>query len=86
MPSNAEIFSDLQAAGMRPEGLTDSGRVETHRRLYGADDDPLAGLRLRRERRGEPVGRIVDQPLEWWQVIENQTAREGARLRREGRV
>lgn len=72
---------------MSPEGLTDSERVETHRRLYGGGDDPLAGLRLRRERRGEPVGQIDQpQPLEWWQVIENQTAREVSRLRREGRV
>lgn len=49
-------------------------------------DDPVAGLRQRRERRGLPTGRIVPQPLEWWQVIENQTARDLSRLRRDGRV
>lgn len=51
-------------------------------------EDRFAGLRMRRQRRGLPTGRIDTPaaPLEWWQVIENQTARDVARLRREGRI
>ncbi len=58
-------------------------RTSTYPKAVG---DPVAGLRQRREQRGLPTGRIVPEPLEWWQVIENQTAREVSRLRREGKV
>lgn len=54
--------------------------------------DPLAGLKMRRARRGlpnstpTPTPSTATAPLEWWQVIENQTAREVAAARRKGLI
>jgi hypothetical protein len=44
-----------------------------------------AGLRQRREARGLPTG-STPRPLDWWEVIELQTCRDLAAMRRKGLV